>query len=63
MFLTGRLCLFLVLAECVVELCVVLVLVYCHSMYSMIVGYGTVSDIGGTPMMICTYHYRMDGPH
>ena len=34
MFNTGRPCLFSVLAECVVELCVVLVLVYCHSMYS-----------------------------
>ena len=29
-----RLCLFLVLAECVVEMCVVLGLVYFHSMYS-----------------------------
>ena len=32
--LLWRLCLFLVLAECVVELCVGLVLVYCHFMYS-----------------------------
>ena len=23
----------------------------------------TVSEIGGTHMMICTYHYRLDGPH
>ena len=66
MFLTGRLCLYIVLAECVVELCVVLVLVSCHFMYSsrtMVVCYCTVSDIGGTLMMICTYHYRLDGPH
>ena len=36
-----RLCLFLVLAECVVELCVELVLVYVCDC--------SVSDIGGTP--------------
>ena len=34
MFLTVKTCLFLVIAECVVELCVVLVLVYHHYMYS-----------------------------
>ena len=31
---SGNICLFLVSAECVVELCVVLVFVYCHFMYS-----------------------------
>ena len=33
MFLTVEILPLLVLAECVVELCVVLVLVYCHFMY------------------------------
>ena len=33
MFLTVVILPLLVLAECVVELCVVLVLVYCHFMY------------------------------
>ena len=43
---------FLVLVECVVELCVVLVLcTLC------------VFDIGGTPKMTCACNYRMDGPH
>ena len=33
----------------------------CRTMGSVL--YCTVSDFGGTPMMICTYHYRIDGPH
>ena len=66
MFEHWILCLFLVLAECVVELCVVLVLVYCHFMYSgrtWVVCYCTVSEIGGTLMTVCTFHYRMERPH
>ena len=58
--------LFLVLADawlncvwrwslCTVTLCTVV--------ERWVVCYCTVSNIGGTPMMICTYHYRMDGPH
>ena len=27
----------------------------------MVLCYCTVSDIGGTHMMICTYHYRLYG--
>ena len=34
MFLTVRLCLISMLAECAVELCVVLVLVSCHFVYN-----------------------------
>ena len=34
-----------------------------HRSRTMVVCYCTVSDIGGTPMMICSYHYRMDIQH
>ena len=47
--------------ECVVELCGVLVLVYCIVMYCTLVQ--CVSDIKGARMNTYTYHYRMDGPH
>ena len=48
---------FLVLVKCVVELGVNPLCTLYHSD-----GY-CVFDIGGTPMMICTCHYRMDGLH
>ena len=47
--------------ECVVELCGVLVFVYCDVMYCTLVQ--CVSDIKGARMNTYTYHYRMDGPH
>ena len=34
----------------------------CTAVEQRVVCYCTLFDIGGTPMMICTY-YRMDGPH
>ena len=37
--------------------------VQCTVVQQLVLCLCTVSDIGGTPMMICTYHYRMDGPH
>ena len=48
----------LVLVECVVVQCVGLVLVYSITLMS-----SCVLDIGGTPTMVCTCHYRMDGAH
>ena len=47
--------------ECVVELCAVLVLVYCDFMYCTLVH--CVSDINVARMNTYTYYYRMDGPH
>ena len=35
----------------------------CTLVERWVVGYCTVSDIGGAPMTICTYHYRMERPH
>ena len=45
----------LVLVECVVELCDAGPCVLSITLMG--------SDIGGTPMMICTCHYSMDGLH
>ena len=35
----------------------------CTVVERWVVCYCIVSDIGGTPMMICTYHYRMERLH
>ena len=41
----------------------VLSITLCTVVEQWVVCYCTVFDIGGTPMMICTYHYRMEGLH
>ena len=46
---------------CGVGPCVLFTL--CTLVERWVVGYCTVSDIGGAPMTICTYHYRMERPH
>ena len=45
----------LVLVECVVELCV--------GGGPCVLSTTLMGSVGGTPMMICTCHYRMDGLH
>ena len=50
-----RLCLFLVLAEFAVELCMVLIIVYCHSSVLSF-------DIGGIGTHMSD-QYNMDGVH